>query len=236
MQTAYHPAWGTPVNYEFVPMPDSADGQVGMTIADAVRLINEDSKDPLIQQVAQECLALGGGDPVVGVWKHVKHYMRFAQDFDVAQMLNIQDARLRDVVEVIIRPADQARLIKTRGIGIGDCDCFEVYALCLLTALGVPCVLVTVSANDERPREFSHVYGAAYIKDANSWTSPSGGIDRIPLDFSHGPHPGWECPNLGRIKEWPVCRSGVLGLVEMLAVAGATASIWMAWQYWGGVH
>ena len=122
--------------------------------------------------------------------------MRFQQDADTADRLQVDDARKEDTVEVLIRPADQALLIMLRGIGVEDCDGYELYGGCLLTALRVMASLVTISAHPDYPGRFSHVYLAAY---------PQGpGGPRIPLDFSHGKYPGWEAPNKGRLKEWPI--------------------------------
>lgn len=212
MLNAYHPAWGNTVNYSLTRLPDSPDAQVAVTIAEVIRLIKEDAQSPIIREIAQRCGR--GGDPVAGVWRHVKQ-LRFAQDFDTAQELDTPAPWKEDVVEVLIRPIDQAQLAAA-GNGTGDCDCFQLYGLCLLTALGIPAALVTVSAAPERPREYSHVYGVAYLNG-----------QRIPLDFSHGPHIGWECPNLGRLREWPIDEStGTLVIRTGAILAIAYASYW----------
>lgn len=107
-------------------------------------------------------LALGNGDPNRSVWNLLKPSMQFKQDEAIADDLEVDDARKPDTIEVLIRPLDQWLLIKLRGLGIGDCDCFHMYAACLLIALAVPCSLVTVAADPDRPYEFSHVYLASY--------------------------------------------------------------------------
>ncbi len=111
---------------------------------------------------------------------------------------------------MLIRPVDQAMLIERMGAGFEDCDGWELYAGCLLTALGIPCSLVTVSAEPREPYRYSHVYLAAYADG-----------ERIPIDFSHGPYPGWECPNTGRLREWAVTP----GLGEQLLDAVIPVSI-----------
>ena len=192
METAYHPDIGQAL-YSIRALPESSDGQVRSTINQVIRYIREDACSPFIQSEAERALRLGAGDPNKGVFNLLKSSMRFKRDEKIADELQVEDARKPDTIEVLIRPVDQWLLIKLRGLGVGDCDCFHMYGACLLWALGVPCSLVTVSADPERPWEFSHVYLASY------WN----GV-RTPLDISHGDYPGWECQNLGRVKEWKV--------------------------------
>jgi hypothetical protein len=195
MQTAFSPAFGQRVPYRFVALPESADGQVRATIREIVRLIRADCMSPEVQQDAKDYLAAGQGNPISGVWR-MRERMNFQQDEKTAADTDIQDARKDSLVEVLIRPVDQSRLIRLREVGIEDCDGFAMYAGCLLMALGIPVALVTVAADPEVPERYSHVYLAAYPKGPNG--------PRVALDFSHGKHIGWECPNLGRIREWPV--------------------------------
>lgn len=196
MQTAYHPAFGARVPFRFDWLPDSPDGQVTSTCRKVINYMREDSKSPLISDDARRALELGSGDPITGTWKLVKPLVRFQRDEKTAADLDIADSRIPDTVEVLIRPVDQSLLIKLRGMGVEDCDGFVMYAGCILLALHVPVSLVTVAADGHDPTRFSHIYLAAY---------PEGyGKKRIALDVSHGAYPGWECPNLGRLKEWPV--------------------------------
>lgn len=208
--TAFHPDFGTQVRYTFESLPADPDAQVERTIARIIQYLIEDAGTPLIQDFARRALELGGGDPITGVWNLVKPNLRFQHDETTARRLQTDDPRKHDAIEVLIRPLDQALLIDLQGIGVEDCDGFEMFAGCLLYALGIPCSLVTVSAAPEEPNRFSHVYIAAY---------PNG--NRIPLDFSHGEYPGWECPNTGRLKEWPIspgsCATRLLPLLAALA-------------------
>lgn len=193
MRTAFHPDFERPVNYSIESLPESSDGQVAATISKMLRYIRADRKSPFIQMEVEKMLALGGGDPNQGLWKLVKPSMRFKRDERIADDLVSADPRISDTIEVLIRPADQWLLIQMRGLGIGDCDCFSMYGGCLLFAAGVPCSLVTVDADEQEPGIFSHVYLASYY----------GGV-RTALDLSHGEYPGWECPNGGRVQEWPI--------------------------------
>lgn len=221
MDTAYHPDFGTRVAFAFERMPEDSDGQVRFAIAKVVCLIRQDAQSEIIRQDAAR--ACQGGDPIQGVWNLIKPSIKFKQDADIAKDLQLSPERKgelekqygkigQDTVEVFIRPSDQARLIQEAGIGVEDCDGFTMYGACLLTALGIPCKLVTVAAHKSRPNEFSHIYVAAYYNGK-----------RIPLDFSHGEYPGWECPST-RMKEWPIFETpveqGVIALTPV-AIAGA---------------
>ena len=205
------------MQYQFFALPDAADGQVASTIRDVIRFIRADAQAPVIREEAQRMLELGNGNPNLGLWQMIKPSMRFKRDEEIADDLNVDDQRKADTIEVLIRPVDQWMLIKLRGIGVGDCDCYSMYGACLLTALGVPCSLVTVAASPRRPNEFSHVYLASY------WN----GV-RVPLDLSHGEYPGWECPNLGRMKEWPIFQSPCDQLLEFALPAVLLAGAFFA--------
>jgi len=217
METAYHPAFQSRVPFRFEWLPDSPDGQVRATIHRMIHYIRSDAGSALIRDAARQALELGSGDAISGTWQLVKRSMKFQRDDKIAADLETPegDTRKFETVEVLIRPIDQALLIKMRGMGIEDCDGYEMYAACILTALQVPCSLVTVAADREDPTRFSHVYLAAY---------PDGFSGRrIPLDFSHGSHIGWECPNLGKKKEWEVPytrKEGAVTGIVALSVLG----------------
>jgi hypothetical protein len=188
-----HADFPQPIAYQFEAMPDDPDAQVRVAVKKVIGFVLADKETPIIQQAAANALDLGGGDPISGVWKAVKPHIRFRQDYDIAADLQVDDLRKSSIVETFIPPAVQALLIQMRGSGIEDCDGFTMYGACLLAALGVPVSMCTVSAERDRPRLFSHVYLVAY------WNGM-----RIPMDLSHGRYPGWECPNLGRQREWVV--------------------------------
>ena len=216
---AYHPDFGQLVAYQFEPIPEDPDAQVRFAIHRAIRHMLSDRQKPIIQQAAARALELGGGDPISGVWKAVKPYIRFRQDFDIAADLQVDDSRKQSIVETFIPPAAQAMLIQLRGSGVEDCDGFTMYAGCLLVTLGVPVTMCTVSAERDRPREFSHVYLVAY------WNGM-----RIPMDLSHGPYPGWECPNLDRLREWPVCEETLRPSVFWPLLIAAATGGYLAWK------
>lgn len=223
---AYHPDFGGPIGYEFERMPEDADGQVAQTIARLRSNARRDAADPLIGELAQRAVRLGEApgrtraqQAMYGAWALIKPNIRFRHDEDIAGDLAINDPRKADVVEVIIPPRDQARLI-AQGGGVEDCDGFAGFASCLFTRLGIPCSFVTVAGDPAEPNRFTHVYLACYADGT-----------RTALDFSHGPAPGWECPNAGRIKEWPVSGSS-FDLASALVPVAVVAAVYLAYSFY----
>ena len=215
VNSTYHPDFGdVPVHYEFRTLPESPDGQVRSTISDILKFMRTDARSPVIQEEARKMVALSSGDPNLGLWTMLKPAVKFKYDEDIASDLPVDDPRKEDTIEVLIRPLDQWLLIKMRGLGIGDCDCFHMYGGCLLLACGVPCSLVTISGSPDKPYEFSHVYLASYFNGV-----------RTPIDMTHGPYLGWEAPNQGRIKEWRCDVTKADQLIEGGVVIGALAGI-----------
>jgi hypothetical protein len=219
MLSAYHPDFGQVVNYSIRELPGSSDGQVRSTVNQVIGYIRQDACSPFIQDEARKMLALST-DPNQALWSLLKPAMKFKRDEDIARDLHAEDDKKRDIIEVLIRPVDQWLLIKMRGMGIGDCDCWNMYGACLLTALGIPCSLATVSADEERPAEYSHIYLVSYLNG-----------QRTPLDISHGEYPGWECPNLGRITEWKVNVTRADQVCQVLMAIGALTAAWLGLKW-----
>jgi len=212
---AYHPNFGQVIPYEIMTLPEDPDQQVAVTVERLIDNARQDLSCPWVRLAAAKAFQLGANprlsparQAIAGVWTYIKSKMRFQQDEQQAMMLQTRDPRLKDVIEVVIRPSDMARLIEERGQGFEDCDGFTGYAACLLTALGVPVSLCVVAADEEMPNDYSHIYIVAYADG-----------ERIALDFSHGPRIGWECPNLGRQREWHMDGCGLFDLLVPIALA-----------------
>jgi hypothetical protein len=195
--TAYHPELGALVTYEAFPLSDDPDTQVAQTIHRMARHVREDAQSAPILNEAAAIQASGSGDPIADTFWHVKHRVGFRQDEQLAAPVWRGDGDPVDggqVVEVLIRPRDLAQMSNP----LEDCDGFASYAPALLRAQGVDCKFVTVAADRRDPSRFSHVYAAC--------TDPSTS-QRVSLDASHGPYPGWECLSAGpvwRLKEWDI--------------------------------
>lgn len=223
MEKAFHPIFGQEIPYRFESLPNSPDSQVSATIRKMLEYIRRDAASDLIADECRKALELGAGDPIAGTWRRVKSAMKFQNDEVTAGQLEADPQKTADTIEVLIRPVDQSLMIRLRGIGIEDCDGFEMFAACMFLRFGIPCALVTVAASGDDPTRFSHVYLAAY-PDGFSGA-------RVPLDFSHGEYPGWECPNHGRLREWPVQLTPGEQLSKMALTVGllGTAYLGLRW-------
>ncbi len=188
------------MQYVAIPLSDDPDTQVAQTIDMMRRHVIEDSESEPIRRVAAGLQAAAGGlsgepaDPIAESFYWVKNRIRFQQDADTAAPLRhlIRDPQGNEVVEVLIRPRDLVDMPDARE----DCDGFASTLPALLRAQGIPCNFVTVAADNQEPGVYSHVYSACY---------PNG--QRIALDSSHGPYPGWEATQTGqvtRVREWPI--------------------------------
>lgn len=189
---------------------DDPDQQV----ADAIRLmsqyVREDWATPQIRaDVAQ---AVGASpDPLPNIFSFIKGRVRFLHDQQIADAL--LPRYQWPVVEVLIRPRDISLMCQAgECTRFGDCDDFAMYTAAMVKAAGLKPAFVTISADPMQRDRFSHVYVVAYRTDG----------ERVPVDVSHGQYPGWEAPNLGRLKEWPIFPSLwpyllALGLVAVLA-------------------
>ena len=204
-----HPRLGA-VRYRMDEVSDEPDTQVAQVIGMMRRYAVEDATSPQIERDAHTAVQKYG-EPLESVYQYVRGRMGFVEDEETAQPL--QAGSEWPIVETLVRPRDMSVLPAQ----VGDCDDYAMYGASLLTALGVPCAFVTVAADPAAPGIYSHVYLAAYP------TTGAQAGQRVPLDLSHGPYPGWEVANrYGKRTEWPLTGGcGVLGWV--LVAAGAYA-------------
>lgn len=207
-----------PVRYALSPLWGDADAQVEQTIAVMCRYAVEDSSSPLIQEDAQAALALGGGDPLLGVWKLCKERFRFQQDATTAEGTSLPRETKDSIIEVVIRPVDLSLMWRRALQPVEDCDGYSTYAASLLYALKVPCFFCAVAVDPLDPNQYSHVYVVAYTDDGG----------RLAIDASHGKYCGWEVPNpYNKRKEWKVEYSPVVMWIVMAAAVGTLAWAWM---------
>jgi len=215
----YHPELGQLVDYSVTPLSSDPDTQVAQTISRMRANVLEDSGSAPIYKDAAAIRASGSGDPLADTFWFNKQRLVFQQDRALAKPLPIDG----EVVEVLIRPRDLSAGRRSPGPmhhPAEDCDGFASLAAAQLRAQGIPCNFVTEAADAKEPGRFSHVYLACY---------PESG-ERVAIDVSHGPYPGWECTETGqvtRLKEWPI--DGVDWL-ELLLIAGV---LLLAAKLWG---
>ena len=215
-----HPIFGEAKYSAYEVSPDPETG-VSETINRMRDLVNEDSKRPEMQQWAASICgnpAESEADVVRRAYRHTQDAIRFQRDEKTGA--GVGGYSESDVIEVIVRPIDMANYI-SQGKGIGDCDDYSMYLACLLAEYGIPVEFVTVAADANVPDQFSHVYVAAYPMN-----DETGQRERVALDASHGPFPGWEVPNrFNKIKQWPI------GGTDFLTIALATLAGMLAFHF-----
>lgn len=171
-----------PTRITRTPASTDPDTAVAQTIALMSGLIQRDAESPTIRAIAAR-----GYSPVLHAFWYAKRHVRFVDD----QTLLKVSVGIQQPEEFLISPARLVTMPRPRG----DCDDFTMLVCSLLLAAGVDCEMVTIAADPNYPREFSHVYAAAVLPDG-----------LIPLDASHAPAPGYEAiPELVYRKQyWPV--------------------------------
>lgn len=212
--TMQHPQLGQ-VKYELTEVSDDPDTQVAQVISLMKRYAIQDAASPaLLRDVSA---AYRSEDPIQDTWDYLRRHgargMRFVRDEQTGAPFERSQGPggWRPVVETLMRPVDQA----ITPVPQGDCDDFAMYGAAHLRARGVPSAFATVAADEREPNVYSHVYLIAYPVDG-----PHAG-QRVPLDLSHGPYPGWEVPNqFQKFQEWPV-ESGISLFIVGLLAAGS---------------
>lgn len=132
---------------------------------------------------------LGPRAPRLAIAQAVHGWIRETLTFRQDEPL-LEEFGYPEGAEVLIEPA---RLL-TMPIPRGDCDDYTMLVCALLAAQGVPSEIVTIAADPEQPQRWSHVFAEAVLENG----------DRITLDASHGPYPGWRPPHYYAEKKWGV--------------------------------
>ena len=223
--TAVHDTLG-PVRMSVRELGNDPDTQVSLTISLMKERACQDAVDPAFNAWAVSICGDGGSDmdKIGAAYAHVKNALTFKRDeLQASQLQGVVGTD--DAIEVIIRPLDMMRYVQA-GTSTGDCDDFSMYLAALLESVGVPCSFVTVAADAQAPRQYSHVYVAAY-PDVN------GERIRVPLDASHGDGVGWEAEQVVEVRrkrEWSVGGNLASLFVDF---AGAIFSGIVAWYLCG---
>lgn len=214
-----HPDYAQPVMYDLTVIPDcSNDVSVAATIELMKRYAVADSMTDVVQRTVQALKAGCGcvGDYIGNVFMFAQRSMYFQRDELTGSPI------APDAIEVLTRPADVCALAERGQVLPGDCDCFSMLVVCLLTGAGVPSAFVTISSHPSAANEFSHVYVAVYPVDG----------ERVAVDASHGKYAGWEAPNYGRLKEWPLVGRDDTGAspMAMLSLLLAAIGLFFTWR------
>jgi hypothetical protein len=170
-----------PIVLDREPTPQGINTPSSVVTEQTVRKMCEHIRagvaDPIVKNVAAQCVGKLSkpADRLSSIWFWVKSHIKFTQD-------DVQIRRLfneGDHFELLISPPVLLRMKKREG----DCDDFTMLVLALATLAGFECGIVTLACDRRRPGEYSHVYGCAALPGV-----------LVPLDCSHGKHPGWEVP------------------------------------------
>jgi len=196
-----------PTDITRTPASCDSDVAVAQTIRLMVDAIERDAAGPVIQKLSAGVRPWIRRDGTrVDGWfrdESIHHWNErpqlYAFWFPKTHITFVNDESLLKVAlgiptpeEFLISPARLVTMPHPRG----DCDDFTMVVCCLLRAMGLRYEIVTVAANPNYPREFSHVYARAVFDDGS----------RLVMDASHGDAPGWEVPadRVTRKQVWPV--------------------------------
>jgi transglutaminase-like putative cysteine protease len=217
-----HPDLGV-VRYQVDEVPEDPEGQVTEVIALMRRYAVEDAGSAEIQgdaaYVYAQAEAAARRAPSQRELADTAFWWvrrRIAFQRDEVTLAPFQTALSGAAVEALIRPVDMSRLISSGRRTVGDCDDFVMYLASVLLALNLCPHFVTAAADARDPARFSHVYVAAYLNDGQ----------RVALDASHGPQPGWEVEPVFKREEWFVSRNCSWPAVAALAAAVVFGLIW----------
>lgn len=204
------------LRWEATVTGDDPDQQVADALSIMCRYVREDAHSPEVLAEAQRIIPRGA-DPIQAIFEHVRRWIGFRHDAELAEAWQIPRAGDLPVVELLIRPRDMVTFAADTGSSPqGDCDDYAMLTAALLNSQGIRANFVTVAADPSQPNQFSHVYVAAY----------PAGQGRIALDTSHGEYAGWETGNVTRLEEWPI-DAGWKGILIALLLG---LTLWAGWK------
>lgn len=198
--------------------PSDDEQATAQTISRMAKYARKDSRSELVRTTAHRAIADRSGCPAEAVFWWIRRNVQFQPDEEfVRGLAGIKDP---ENVEVLVRPVD----LLTMPQPAGDCDCISMLCASMLRALGIEAKFRTVEADPRYPQSYSHVYVIAKTARGD-----------LPLDCSHGPHPGWEVRPLGKQRDWAIeepMQTNLGALWEDLAKIGAqTASTVVTARY-----
>ena len=120
------------------------------------------------------------------LWYWIKGKVKFVTDEQT--MMNMGIPIQNPTKELLIAPSTLLTMIAPQG----DCDDFSMLSAAMLMCCGIRTSFVTIAADKETPRKWSHVYVKCYPK----------GYPPMMFDASHGDYPGWEHTQNFRKREW----------------------------------
>lgn len=179
---------------------DNDDEATAATVKMMADYIKQGVTDPVCQKWAHDAVFQFGNrqrTPLALVWSvfwKLKHCVKLTRDETVLFHIGQKNAR-----DLLIAPAVLVRQLVPKE----DCDGFTMLCCTLLEILGLKPYIVTVKADARRPGEWSHVFCMVDLPDG----------ERIPIDSSHGPFPGWMIPrrDIFAVQLWDMNGNPVAG-------------------------
>jgi hypothetical protein len=182
---------------EKIPAAPDTDTATKQTIQKMCEYIGAGVPDGMCRAWAYSAVqrfARGSTDPKQmcwALWWFVKHVVKFA--LDEPRLFEVGEP---EALDMLIAPAVLVRDPAPRE----DCDGFTMLLCCLLKICGIPSVIVTVAADPRDQERWSHVFPMAQVNG-----------EYMPMDCSHGKHPGWMVPraHIFRWQAWDLAGNKV---------------------------
>lgn len=189
--------WGQPIAVRRARTnPFNNDVSTAATIRAMSQVARQCANDPLV--VAATVGALSGGASTQrmaasAIFHWVRSNIRFVEDEQLMyEQFGIAPAELDK--ELLIVPP----VLLAMPEPMGDCDCFSMLLASMLLCAGITPYFVTVAADAQEPRKFSHVYVCACLRDEGTHMCLDAGnrLSMVP--------PGWEASEVTRKAIWAV--------------------------------
>ena len=192
-------AFGRPVSVHHTPTDRwNSDVSTVATVRVLRRLAHQYAADPSVLAAdAQALQALSAAasqrDIACAIFHWVRGTVRFVEDEQLLyEELGVAPAELDK--ELLIVPP----VLLAMPAPMGDCDDFSLLTASMCLASGIRPYYVTVAADPNDPRKFSHIYVCARLEDEDGYLCLDTGnrYSSIP--------PGWESSQVTRKAIWPI--------------------------------
>lgn len=189
--------WGQSVSVQSARTnPFNSDVSTRDTIQIMGRLAHRYAGDPYVVAATAQALSAGARtqrEMASAIFYWVRHNIRFVEDETLMyEEFGIQPQHL-DKELLIIPP-----LLLAMSEPMGDCDDFSLLLASMLLCAGLKPYWVTVAADQNDLRKFSHIYVCVFLEDENTHMCLDAG-NRLPAVA-----PGWEESKVTRKAIWPV--------------------------------
>jgi len=172
---------------------DNPDQATALTVECMRRMAAGDADSPEVWGATRQALAVparGREQTCQAIYRWIASRVKFRSDDPfLSHVLGLDNE-----LDLLMSPA---QLLALRSPA-EDCDGFTMLTCAMLLCAGVPCEIVTIKADPQDPKRFSHVYCQAHLEDGRA----------IVMDCSqgaqHGYPCGWEAPEYFARKTWGV--------------------------------